>query len=197
MKHPVKIGWVRAMKRYSESTQRAALAEAGVDEMKLYTDREGRMAMLADLGAGGELYVYRLSCLARDRRDFRALVEQIGDYSVTVHEVATERKAALPADLGEMLADAFDDWAGNRMTATEAKRAGKKGAVKRWTGHHRTDIRVAKRIWADTKEYIRIEDALSHPDMEGWTPITAWRLLGKRGTGVQQVKRKPTQKRKR
>ncbi len=53
MKSSPKIGWVRAMKRYSESTQRAALAEAGVDEMKVYTDREGRLAMLADLGAGG------------------------------------------------------------------------------------------------------------------------------------------------
>ncbi len=191
MKHPVKIGWVRAMKRYSESTQRSALAEAGVDDMKLYTDREGRMAMLADLGAGGELYVYRLSCLARDRRDFRALVEQINDRSFGIYEVATMRQAKWPAVLGDMLADAFDDWAGNRMMASEARKAGKKGAAKRWTGHHRTDIRVAKRIWADTKEYIRIEDALAHPDMDGWTPITAWRLLGKRGTGVQQVKRKP------
>ncbi len=196
MKYPVKIGWVRAMKRYSESTQRAALAEAGVDEMKLYTDREGRMAMLADLGAGGELYVYRLSCLARDRRDFRALVEQINDRSFGITEVATMRQAKWPAVLGDMLADAFDDWAGNRMTAAEAKRAGKKGASKRWTNQRRTPINVARPIWLNTKDYIRIEDALAHPDMDGWTPITAWRLLGKRGTGVQQVKRKPTKRKK-
>lgn len=196
MKHHVKIGWVRAMKRYAESTQRAALVEAGVDEMKLYTDREGRMAMLLDIEAGGELYVYRLSCLARDRRDFRALVEQIGDRSIVVHEVATGRTAAMPAALGEMLAEAFDDWAGHHLTAAEARRAGKKGAAKRWPGGQRTPIRTARKIWENHATYGRIEDALAHPDMDGWTPITAWRLLGKRGTGVQQRKRNPAPKRK-
>lgn len=181
------------------STQRDALIADGVQAGKIYDGAtEPREAAIRDAGERGVLAVYRLSCLARDRKDWQDFIlelEDAGIESLTVREVGNDdgpREARMPRDIGAMLADAFADWAQNRQTPAEAKKHGLRGAKKRWRGLERMGLREARKIWSDTATYRRVEDALA--EMPGWSRSSAMRRIGPRGTGVQVIKTGPKRK---
>lgn len=195
----MKIGWVEKRRAYAVSTQRDALIADGVPEGKIYDGAtEPREAAIRDAGERGILTIYRLSCLARDRKDWQNFVlelEYAGIEHLTIREVwhdAGPRESRMPRDVGAMLADAFADWAQNHQSPAEAKKHGRRGAKRRWAGLERMNIREARKVWADTAAYMRIEDALAA--MPGWSRSSAMRRLGKRGTGVQLAKTGPKRK---
>lgn len=196
----MKIGWVEKRRAYAVSTQRDALVADGVPESKIYDGAtEPREAAIRDAGERGVLVVYRLSCLARDRKDWQDFVLELEDAEIeqlTIREVGHDdglRESRMPRDVGAMLADAFADWAQNHQSPAEAKKHGLRGAKRRWAGLERMNIRDARKVWADTTTYLRIEDALAA--MPGWSRSSANRRLGKRGTGLQMTKTGPKQKR--
>ena len=195
----MKIGWVEKRRAYAVSTQRDALIADGVPESKIYDGAtEPREAAIRDAGERGVLAVYRLSCLARDRKDWQDFVLEMEDAGIehlTIREVGHDdgpRESRMPRDVGSMLADAFADWAQNRQSPAEAKKHGLRGAKRRWGSLERMNLRDARKIWADVSAYRRVEDALA--EMPGWSRSSAMRRLGPRGTGVQAVKPGPKRK---
>lgn len=179
----MKVGFISHRTRLPASTQRKSLLAFGVAEQKIYDESRGehRTDALRDIRAGDELVVHRLSVLARDRRDWRILAALIGERAITVTEASTGRTATLPAALPEMWADCLDDWAGerNKMTKAQARKAGAKGAAKRWGNRKVMPAHEALPIWRDVIKYPTIADALAV--MIGWTQRSAYAKLGKRG----------------
>lgn len=195
----MKIGWVEKRRAYAVSTQRDALIADGVPEGKIYDGvTEPREAAIRDAGERGVLAVYRLSCLAGDRKDWQDFIIELEDAGIrdlTIREVGLDgepREARMSRDVGAMLADAFADWAQNRQSPAEAKKHGLRGAKRRWGSLERMNLRDARKIWADVSAYRRVEDALA--EMPGWSRSSAMRRLGPRGTGMQAVKSGPKRK---
>lgn len=195
----MKIGWIEKRRAYAVSTQRDALIADGVPDGKIYDGAtEPREAAIRDAGERGVLAVYRLSCLARDRKDWQDFVLELEDAGIehlTIREVGHNdgpRESCMPRDVGSMLADAFADWAQNHQSPAEARKHGLRGAKRRWAGLERMNIRDARKVWADTVTHRRVEDALAV--MPGWSRSSAMRRLGKRGTGMQAAKTGPKRK---
>lgn len=179
----MKVGFIGKLRRYAASTQREALVGAGVSATKIYdgTGKETISDLVRSLRSGDVVCVYRLAALASDRAGWRDFTDEIAGKTLRLFEVSTGRECQLPHVLAEMIADATDDWAGNRITPKEAREAGKRGAKKRWGNVERTPIRVANKIWKDWANYPTAADALAHPDMHGWAQRRAYDKLGKRG----------------
>lgn len=193
MQFGMKIGFVGPLKRHSVATQRRALIEYGVSESKIYDASKGEPRHEAFRGCADKdvLVVYRLACLAVGRGEWRELVGELKGRTIQLEEVATGRKTALPHVTAEMLADAMDDWAGNRLTEAEARSCGLKGSNARWGGLQRTPKDVAQAIWDDWLRFPTPYDALKHPDMRGWKYGTAYRHLGARGAPAGPSKKRP------
>lgn len=178
----VKVGWVGELRRYSPAVQQKSLVGAGVAERKIYDFRWETLAdALNDATKGGALYVHRLSAVAKGRAGWRQLTDLLGGRDLLIVETSTGAKLQLSHGAAEMVVGLTDDWAGNRMTAAQARNAGRKGAKARWRHQQRAPIRVAAPIWKNWVEYPRPDDALAHEDMAGWTESTARKYLGKRG----------------
>jgi hypothetical protein len=189
----MKIGFVRPLKRHSVAKQRRALIEYGVSESKIYdtTKGERRADAFNGCAAGDILIIYRISCLAGSRAEWREMVADLKGEQLNIEEVSTGRKATLPRVVASMLADALDDWAGGRMTESEAREFGTRGANVRWKGLKRTPNDVAQAIWGDWLRFPTPQDALKHPDMRGWKYGTAYRHLGARGSPAGPSKKRP------
>jgi hypothetical protein len=201
---PMKCGWVDKRRAYAVSTQRRALIEDGVPEMKIYDGAQHpRSAAFRDCGQDGTLVVYTLGCLARDRGDFTLMTAELralGIQRLTIREVGRKGgpiEATLPLAAGEMLARCFADWAQVRLSPAEARRHGRKGAAAAKAKLKRMPEAEALAIWLDTTTYRTADDALEA--MWGWSKSSAYRLTkGRgRGTGVQKTKRQPAPKRRR
>jgi hypothetical protein len=180
----MKIGWIDERRGTALSAQKASLIAFGVNERKIYNGRQySRVDMLRELRADDELVVYRLSCLAKGREDWRLFIAEAGDRNFKITEAHTGRAELLRRPLAEMWADCLDDWAQRKNSPAGARRAGRKGAKKRWADIERMPIEEARAIWLDVKKYRRTEDALA--DMWGWSRSSAFRTFRERGTSVE------------
>jgi hypothetical protein len=200
----LKIGWVDDKKGLPASTQRKALLAAGVHEMKIYDGRkQGRGPMLRDVSTGGALYVYRLSCVARGREDWRDFVAEC-DEILGDRDLQIGREATLRTTLAAMWADAMADWAQRKSDPRKASKDGKEGAEKRYQDKYekRMPIAKAKVIWDDAVTYRTVDDALNAMG-PGYSKATVYRMrdvFGPRGTTVAKARSKaavPTKRKRR
>lgn len=180
--------------------QRSALHKAGIqsrDGAPIYSDNVGsfpaqRKALIRSLrpGAGDIVVVAMLCCLAKDRNDLRAVMQEIAEKGATVLEAQSGRRSNSP-DCTAMTLDAVQYWSGRNRFYTDTDEAREAGAIGGKTTaervrNSRMPLDMARAIWAG-KENIHLsnEDVLHLINKDRrwkvkWSMTTAYRLLGKR-----------------
>ncbi len=167
-------GFIRTVRGRKAKKQEAELKAAGVTV--IYDDLPDAVNSLRpddELVVWGGLHV-----LAPSRRGMVELIAEIHGKQCEVVDLENGYHSA--GDGVPMLAHALDSLAYENRFG-DPKKAGKKGAAKRWAGHKpkRTAKRLALGPWKDKR--LLTEQALAHDDMKGWTRVMAYRLLGNRG----------------
>lgn len=171
----MKRGFVRTVRGRKAKDQEAELQAAGI-EVIYQDDLAGAINALR---TGDELCVAAgLHVLSPIRRGMLEIVQEVHGIGCTVTDITNGHSSA--GDGIPMLALAIDAISAESRFG-DPKKAGKKGAAKRWAGHKqkRTPQRQALGPWRDRS--LTIEQALAHEDMKGWTRNAAYRVLKRRG----------------
>lgn len=158
---------------------------AGISPALTYT--EGKHETLGDclrsLLPGDTLAVTTLARLHNRWDGIIAAVHELAAKHVTIWEVSTGRKFAAgdAMETLECVTEAKEELANDKHRFTS--QSGRKAAN---IQHGRTKTAVARAIWHNTVDYPTIDEALAHPDMDGWTQTSAYRKLLPRGTAVRR-----------
>ena len=191
---------MRSIPGLSELRQRAALHKSGIparDGAPIYSDNVGsfpaqRKALIRSLrpGAGDIVVVAMLCCLAKDRNDLRAVMQEIVDHGATVLEAHTGRRSNSP-DCTAMTLDAVQYWSGRNRFYTDIDEAREAGAIggkitAERVRKSRMPLDMARAIWAGKENIHRSNETVLHLINKDsrwnvkWSMTTAYRLLGKR-----------------
>ena len=167
-------GYIRTVRGNPAKKQRAELKREGIEV--IYDDLPDAVASLRPddvLILWGGLHI-----LSSSRRGINEIIYEIHGKNCVV--VDADRNESSFGDGIPMLANALDQLAYEKRFG-DPKKAGAKGAAKRWAGHKpkRTGRRIATGPWKD--RHLTTEQALTHEDMKGWTRNGAYRFLGNRG----------------
>lgn len=168
-------GFIRSVRGRKAKDQEKELQAAGIDP--IYQDN--LIDAIAALRKGDELCVAGgLHVLSPVRRGILEIVQEIHGAGCTVTDISNSHTSA--GDGIPMLALAIDAISAESRFG-DPKKAGKKGAAKRWAGKKpkRTPQRKALGPWRNRA--LTIVQALAHEDMQGWTRNAAYRTLKRRG----------------
>lgn len=185
-KVPAQIrAYVRPSRRHGQREQFAALEAAGIDQALTYVESKDETLgdCLKSLMPGDTLAVTTLARLHNRWDGIVAVVRELLAKQITLWEVSTGRKFA-PGHLTEALdcvTEARDELANDKRLMTA--RDGRKAAQIR---HSRTPTAKARVIWENVTDYPTVDEALAHPDMDGWDVNAAYKKLKARGTAVRR-----------
>ena len=171
----MKRGFARTVRGKKAKEQAVELEAAGINVV--YVDK--LIDAISSLREGDVLAVAGgLHVLSPIRRGILEIVQEVHEAGCTVEDITSGHSSK--GDGIPMLALAIDAIS-HESRFGDPKKAGKKGAAKRWAGHRakRTLQRVALGPWRDRS--LTIGQALAHPDMEGWNKNSAYRILERRG----------------
>lgn len=172
----MKLGFARTVRGKKANVQAAELEAAGIDVV--YVDN--LVDLIASLREDDVLAVAGgLHVLSPIRRGILEIVQEVHDAGCTVEDITNEQTSK--GDGIPMLALAIDAISAESRFGDPVK-AGKKGGLARWAKEKkpmRTSQRKALGPWRDRA--LTIEQALAHPDMDGWTKNSAYRKLKRRG----------------
>ncbi len=177
-------GYVRPSRRHGKREQIKALTGAGIEPDLIYVERDDETLedCLKSLVPGDTLAVATLGRIHNRRDGILGVVQELSERGISLWEVTTDRR--LDGQLVDIMAaaiEALDELANDRrrMTSDEARKAAR-------IRHDRTPTATARKIWADTTNYPTIDEALAHPDMDGWDRNAAYRKFKARGTQVRR-----------
>ena len=191
---------MRSIPGLSEVRQRASLHKSGIparDGAPIYSDNVGsfpaqRKALIRSLrpGAGDIVVVAMLCCLAKDRNDLRAVMQEIADHGATVLEAQTGRRSN-SSDCTAMTLDAVQYWSGRNRFYTDTDEAREAGAIggkitAERVRKSRMPLDMAREKWAGKENIHLSNEAVLHLINKDnrwkvkYSMTTAYRLLGKR-----------------
>lgn len=178
---PVKVfGLVRKLRRRPEAKQRQELSDYGCTEIKTWDERE---LLVRSLRQGDLVVVVAAHALGPSRADVEALMCAILEKRAAILDRESGLHVETSPEAVQMAMRAVAGLTGDSraLTPSQASRAGK------MTGKRKRDKRttdaVAGKWWRSKRAaQMLVEDAMRHEAMRGWTPATAYRRLGARGS---------------
>lgn len=181
------VGLVRKLRRSPGSKQRLKLQ----DHCSRIWTWDERDLLLRYLRQADVVVICAAHVLGPTRADVEKLLVAIFERRATVYDLDSGLKAEGSVEAVKMTMRAVAGLTGDSraLTTKEASRAGK------MSGKHkhadRTSKEVAGKWWRSrAAANLTVEEAMKHPAMYGWTPATAYRVLGtpKRGGGRPRQK---------
>lgn len=178
---PLKVfGLIRKLRRRPEAAQRKALEDYGCTELKSWDERE---FLVRSIRQGDLVVVVAAHALGPTRADVESLMCAILEKRAGILELESGLHVEGGKSAVQMTMRAVAGLSGDSraLTPKQASRAGKLSGKRKRA--KRTTDDVAGKWWRSKRAAeMLIADAMRHEAMRGWTPATAYRRLGARGS---------------
>lgn len=174
------VGLVRPLRRLTVRDQMTQLEKHGCERVFHYQDMG---YLLRYVRQGDCVVTVKPHALGPTRREIEETMSAILAKRVSIYDLSTELHTDKAADAALLAMRAVAGLTGDSraLTPKQASRAGKLSGKRKRAA--RTSDEVAGKFWRSKRAAsMLVEDAMQDDAMYGWTPATAYRRLGPRGS---------------